>query len=131
MCKEKHMYNQYPDQTKRNVVAARRAGITFPTLSKALNIPKSTIVTWDKSKKFVDVAPADEILLSNLNINALLLAKAEKRTSGFVKVVNEEPKYNEGSLVIKKGSLSVEINKLMNNSDLISLIKAIGECNVL
>ena len=125
------MYNHYPDQTKRNVVAARRAGITFPTLSKALNIPKSTIATWDKSKKFIDVAPADEILLSNININTLLPAKVDKKTSGFVKVVNEEPKYNEGSLVIKKGSLSVEINKLMNNSDLISLIKAIGECNVL
>ena len=63
--------------------------------------------------------------------NTLLPAKVEKKTSGFVKVVNEEPKYNEGYLVIKKGSLSVEINKLMNNSDLISLIKAIGECNVL
>ena len=47
----------------------------------------------------------------------------------FVKVVNEEPKSGEVALVIKKGSLSVEINKLMNNSDLISLIKAIGECN--
>ena len=60
------MYNQYPDQTKRNVVAARRAGITFSTLSKALNIPKSTIATRDKSKQFIDVAPSDEILLSYL-----------------------------------------------------------------
>ena len=125
------MYNHYPDQTKRNVVAARRAGITFSTLSKALNIPRSSIHTWEKSKNYADVAPADETLLSHLNINTLLPAKVEKKTSGFVKVVNEEPKYNEGSLVIKKGSLSVEINKLMNNSDLISLIKAIGECNVL
>ena len=114
------MYNHYPDQTKRNVVAARRAGITFSTLSKALNIPRSSIHTWEKSKNYADVAPADETLLSHLNINTLLPAKVEKKTSGFVKVVNEEPKYNEGSLVIKKGSLSVEINKLMNNSDLIS-----------
>ena len=125
------MYNHYPDQTKRNVVAARRAGITFSTLSKALNIPRSSIHTWEKSKIYADVAPADETLLSHLNINTLLPAKVEKKTSGFVKVVNEEPKYTEGSLVIKKGSLTVEINKLMNNSDLISLIKAIGECNVL
>ena len=125
------MYNHYPDQTKRNVVAARRAGITFSTLSKALNIPKSTIDTWVKSKKFIDVAPADEILLSHLNINTLLPAKVKNKTNSFVKVVNEEPKYTEGSLVIKKGSLTVEINKLMNNSDLISLIKAIGECNSL
>ena len=63
--------------------------------------------------------------------SGVFTAKVDKKTSGFVKVVNEEPKYNEGSFVIKKGSLSVEINKLMNNSDLISLIKAIGECNVL
>ena len=125
------MYNQYPDQTRRNVVAARRAGITFSTLSKALNIPRSSIHTWEKSKNYADVAPADETLLSHLNINTLLPAKVEKKTSGFVKVVNEEPKYTEGSLVIKKGSLTVEINKLMNNSDLISLIRAIGECNVL
>ena len=67
------MYNHYPDQTKRNVVAARRAGITFSTLSKALNIPKSTIDTWNKSKRYIDVAPADEILLSYLYINILLL----------------------------------------------------------
>ena len=125
------MYNHYPDQTKRNVVAARRAGITFSTLSKALNIPRSSIHTWEKSKIYTDVTPADETLLSHLNINTLLPAKVEKKTSDFVKVVNEEPKYTEGSLVIKKGSLTVEINKLMNNSDLISLIKAIGECNVL
>ncbi|MSU07322.1 hypothetical protein FYJ80_11240 [Spirochaetales bacterium NM-380-WT-3C1] len=125
------MYNHYPDQTKRNVVAARRAGITFSTLSKALNIPRSSIHTWEKSKIYADVAPADETLLSHLNINTLLPAKVEKKTSSFVKVVNEEPEYTEGSLVIKKGSLTVEINKLMNNSDLISLIKAIGECNVL
>ena len=100
-------------------------------LSKTLNIPKSTIDTWNKSKRYIDVALADEILLSNLNTNALLPAKVEKKTSSFVKVVNEEPKVNESSLVIKKGSLTVEINKLMNTSDLISLIKAIGECNVL
>ena len=125
------MYNHYPEQTKRNVVAAHRAGITFSTLSKTINIPKSTIDTWNKSKRYIDVALADEILLSNLNTNALLPAKVEKKTSSFLKVVNEEPKVNESSLVIKKGSLTVEINKLMNTSDLISLIKAIGECNVL
>ena len=125
------MYNHYPEQTRRNVVAAHRAGITVTNLSRALNIPRSSIHTWEKSKIYADVAPADETLLSHLNINTLLPAKVEKKTSGFVKVVNEEPKYNEGSLVIKKGSLSVEINKLMNSSDLITIIKAIGECNVL
>ena len=125
------MYNHYPEQTRRNVVAAHRAGITVTNLSRALNIPRSSIHTWEKSKIYADVAPADATLLSHLNINALLPAKVKNKTNSFVKVVNEEPKYNEGSLVIKKGSLSVEINKLMNNSDLISLIKAIGECNVL
>ena len=35
------------------------------------------------------------------------------------------------SLVIKKGSKTVEINRYMDDADLISLIKAIGECNVL
>ena len=125
------MYNHYPDQTKRNVVAARRAGITFSTLSKALNIPRSSIHTWEKSKIYADVAPADATLLSHLNINALLPAKVKNKTNSFVKVVNEESKSGEVALVIKKGSLSVEINKLMNSSDLITIIKAIGECNVL
>ena len=125
------MYNHYPDQTRRNVVAAHRAGITVTNLSRALNIPRSSIHTWEKSKIYADVAPADATLLSHLNINALLPAKVKNKTNSFVKVVNEEPKYNNGSLVIKKGSLTVEINKLMNNTDLISLIKAIGECNVL
>ena len=125
------MYNHYPEQTRRNVVAAHRAGITVTNLSRALNIPRSSIHTWEKSKIYADVAPADATLLSHLNINALLPAKVKNKTNSFVKVVNEEPKSGEVALVIKKGSLSVEINKLMNNSDLISLIKAIGECNVL
>ena len=125
------MYNHYPEQTRRNVVAAHRAGITVTNLSRALNIPRSSIHTWEKSKIYADVAPADATLLSHLNINALLPAKVKNKTNSFVKVVNEKPKSDEVALVIKKGSLSVEINKLMNNTDLISLIKAIGECNVL
>ena len=125
------MYNHYPEQTRRNVVAAHRAGITVTNLSRALNIPRSSIHTWEKSKIYADVAPADTTLLSHLNINALLPAKVKNKTNSFVKVVNEEPKSGEVALVIKKGSLSVEINKLMNSSDLITIIKAIGECNVL
>lgn len=74
----------------------------FATLLKVLNIPKSTIDTRDKSKKIIDVAPADEILLSNLNINALIPAKVDIKTSSFVKIVNEEPKNNESFFVIKK-----------------------------
>ena len=125
------MYNHYPEQTRRNVVAAHRAGITVTNLSRALNIPRSSIHTWEKSKIYADVTPADATLLSHLNINALLPAKVKNKTNSFVKVVNEEPKSGEVALVIKKGSLSVEINKLMNSSDLITIIKAIGECNVL
>ena len=125
------MYNHYPEQTRRNVVAAHRAGITVTNLSRALNIPRSSIHTWEKSKIYADVAPADATLLSHLNINALLPAKVKNKTNSFVKVDNEEPKSDEVALVIKKGSLSVEINKLMNSSDLITIIKAIGECNVL
>ena len=125
------MYNHYPEQTRRNVVAAHRAGITVTNLSRALNIPRSSIHTWEKSKIYADVAPADATLLSHLNINALLPDKVKNKTNSFIKVVNEEPKSDEVALVIKKGSLTVEINKLMNSSDLISLIKAIGECNVL
>ena len=125
------MYNHYPEQTRRNVVAAHSAGITVTNLSRALNIPRSSIHTWEKSKIYADVAPADATLLSHLNINALLPAKVKNKTNSFVKVVNEEPKSGEVALVIKKGSLTIEINKLMNNTDLISLIKAIGECNVL
>ena len=125
------MYNHYPEQTRRNVVAAHRAGITVTNLSRALNIPRSSIHTWEKSKIYADVAPADATLLSHLNINALLPAKVKNKTNSFVKVVNEDPKSGEVALVIKKGSLSVEINKLMNSSDLITIIKAIGEFNVL
>ena len=108
-----------------------RARFTVTNLYRALDIPLSCINTWENLEKYINVYPADEILLSNLHINTLLPAKVEKKTSGFVKVVNEEPKYNEDAFVIKKGSLSAEINKMMNNSNLISLTKAIGECNVI
>lgn len=131
MCKEKHMYNHYPEQTKRNVVAVHRAGVRASTISRTLSIPRSTIKNWIESKEYMDVLPADETILGHFNTNTLLPAKAEKKAGGFVKVTGGEPRQMGSSLVIKKGSMTVEINRYMDDADLISLIKAIGECNVL
>ena len=131
MCKEKHMYNHYPEQTKRNVVAVHRAGVRASTISRTLSIPRSTIKNWIESKEYIDVLPADETILGHFNTNTLLPAKAEKKADGFVKAAGEEPRQMGSSLVIKKGSMMVEINRYMDDAGLISLIKAIGECNVL
>ena len=125
------MYNHYPEQTKRNVVAVHRAGVRASTISRTLSIPRSTIMTWIESKEYMDVLPADETILGHFNANTLLPAKAEKKANGFVKVAGEEPRQMGSSLVIKKGSMTVEINRYMDDAGLISLIKAIGECNVL
>lgn len=95
MCKEKHMYNHYPEQTKRNVVAVYRAGVRASTISRTLNIPRSTIHTWIGSKEYMDVSPADEAILGHFSIGILLPAKAEKKANGFVKVVGEEPRQRE------------------------------------
>lgn len=131
MCKEKHMYNHYPEQTKRNVVAVYRAGVRASTISRTLSIPRSTIMTWIESKEYMDVLPADETILGHFNTNTLLPAKADKKAGGFVKVSGGEPRQMESSLVIKKGTMTVEINWCVDDAGLISLIKAIGECNVL
>lgn len=131
MCKEKHMYNHYPEQTKRNVVAVYRAGVRASTISRTLSIPRSTIMTWIESKEYMDVLPADETILGHFNTNTLLPAKAEKKANGFVKVAGGESRQMGSSLVIKKGSMTVEINWCVDDAGLISLIKAIGECNVL
>ena len=131
MCKEKHMYNHYPEQTKHNVVAVYRAGVRASTISRTLSIPRSTIMTWIESKEYMDVLPADETILGHFNTNTLLPAKAEKKTNGFVKVAGGEHRQMESSLVIKKGSMTVEVNWCVDDAGLISLIKAIGECNVL
>ena len=131
MCKEKHMYNHYPEQTKHNVVAVYRAGVRASTISRTLSIPRSTIMTWIESKEYMDVLPADETILGHFNTNTLLPAKAEKKANGFVKVAGEEPRQMGSLLVIKKGSMTVEINRYVDDAYLISLIKAIGECNVL
>ena len=125
------MYNQYPEQTKRNVVAVHRAGVRASTISRTLSIPRSTIKNWIESKEYMDVLPADETILGHFNTNTLLPAKAEKKANGFVKVAGEEPRQMGSLLVIKKGSMTVEINRYMDDAGLISLIKAIGECNVL
>ena len=125
------MYNHYPEQTKRNVVAVYRAGVRASTISRTLSIPRSTIMTWIESKEYMDVLPADETILGHFNTNTLLPAKAEKKADGFVKAAGEEPRQMGSSLVIKKGSMMVEINRYMDDAGLISLIKAIGECNVL
>ena len=109
MCKEKHMYNHYPEQTKHNVVAVYRAGVRASTISRTLSIPRSTIMTWIESKEYMDVLPADETILGHFNTNTLLPAKAEKKANGFVKVAGEEPRQIGSSLVIKKGSMTVEI----------------------
>ena len=131
MCKEKHMYNHHPEQTKHNVVAVYRAGVRASTIFRTLNIPRSIIKNWIESKEYMDVLPADESILGHFNTNTLLPAKAEKKANGFVKVAGEEPRQMGSSLVIKKGSITVEINRYVDDADLISLIKAIGECNVL
>ena len=131
MCMEKHMYNHYPEQTKHNVVAVYRAGVRASTISRTLSIPRSTIMTWIESKEYMDVLPADETILGHFNTNTLLPAKAEKKANGFVKVAGEDPRQMGSLLVIKKGSMTVEINRYMDDAGLISLIKAIGECNVL
>ena len=125
------MYNHYPEQTKRNVVAVHRAGVRASTISRTLSIPRSTIMTWIESKEYMDVLPADETILGHFNTNTLLPAKAEKKANGFVKVAGGEPRQMGSSLVIKKGSMTVEINWCVDDAGLISLIKAIGECNVL
>ena len=125
------MYNHYPKLTKRNVAAVYRAGVNALIIFRALNIPCSTIKDWIESKEYMDVLPADETILGHFNTNTLLPAKAEKKVGGFVKVAGEEPRQMGSSLVIKKGSMTVEINRYMDDADLISLIKAIGECNVL
>ena len=125
------MYNHYPEQTKRNVVAVHRAGVRASTISRTLSIPRSTIKNWIESKEYMDVLPADETILGHFNTNTLLPAKAEKKANGFVKVAGGEPRQMESSLVIKKGSMTVEINWCVDDAGLISLIKAIGECNVL
>ena len=125
------MYNHYPEQTKHNVVAVYRAGVRASTISRTLSIPRSTIMTWIESKEYMDVLPADETILGHFNTNTLLPAKAEKKANGFVKVAGGELRQMEPSLVIKKGSMTVEINRYMDDAGLISLIKAIGECNVL
>ena len=109
MCKEKHMYNHYPEQTKHNVVAVYRAGVRASTISRTLSIPRSTIKNWIESKEYMDVLPADETILGHFNTNTLLPAKAEKKAGGFVKVAGEEPRQTGSSLVIKKGSMTVEI----------------------
>ena len=131
MCKEKHMYNHYPEQTKHNVVAVYRAGVRASTISRTLSIPRSTIMTWIESKEYMDVLPADETILGHFNTNTLLPAKAEKKANGFVKVAGGEPRQMGSLLVIKKGSMTVEVNWCVDDAGLISLIKAIGECNVL
>ena len=131
MCKEKHMYNHHPEQTKHNVVAVYRTGVRVSTISRTLSIPRSTIKNWIESKEYMDVLPADETILCHFNTNTLLPAKVEKKANGFVKGAGEEPRQMGSSLVIKKGSMTVEINWYMDDAGLISLIKAIGECNVL
>ena len=131
MCKEKHMYNHHPEQTKHNVVAVYRAGVRASTIFRTLNIPRSIIKNWIESKEYMDVLPADETILGHFNTNTLLPAKAEKKASGFVKVVGEGPRQKESSLVVRKGSLTVEIGMTIDDAGLVSLIKAIGECNVL
>ena len=125
------MYNHYPKLTKRNVAAVYRAGVNALIIFRALNIPRSTIKDWIESKEYMDVLPADETILGHFNTNTLLPAKAEKKASGFVKVVGEGPRQKESSLVVRKGSLTVEIGMPIDVAGLVSLIKAIGECNVL
>ena len=125
------MNNRYPEQTKRNVAAVYRAGVNASAIARTLNIPRSTIQNWIESKDYEDVSPADETILCRFRAGTMLTAKAGKKPSGFVKVAGEGPRPRESSMVIRKGSLTVEIMRPIDGADLVSLIKAMGECNVL
>lgn len=60
------MCNHYPEETKRNILAAVKAGVTQGSIMGRLGVPETTIRNWKKKLGYADIQPASEEILKAL-----------------------------------------------------------------
>ena len=114
------MYNRYPEETKRNVVVAIRAGITPGAISRKTGIPKSMAAYWSNSAAYSDVPAADGEILKSLS--------ADASEMNLVKIlcVNTGMAMNQDRAVrIITGDLMIELTRNMSACDLVAIINAL------
>ena len=114
------MYNRYPEETKRNVVAAIRAGITPGAISRKTGIPKSTAAYWSNSAAYSDVPAADGEILKSLSADApgMDLVKIPCGNSGIT--MNQDR-----AVRIITGDLMIGLTQNMSACDLVAIINAL------
>ena len=114
------MYNRYPEETKRNVVAAIRAGITPGVISRKTGIPKITAAYWSNSAAYSDVPAADGEILKSLSADApgMDLVKIPCGNTGIT--MNQDR-----AVRIITGDLTIELNQNMSAGDLVAIINAL------
>ena len=114
------MYNRYPEETKRNVVAAIRAGITPGAISRKTGIPKSTAAYWSNSAAYSDVPAADGEILKSLSADApgMDLVKIPCGNTGMT--MNQDR-----AVRIITGDLMIELTRNMSACDLVAIINAL------
>ncbi|MGN1210846.1 MAG: hypothetical protein ACI4TM_04115 [Candidatus Cryptobacteroides sp.] len=116
------MYNIYPEETKRNVVAAIRAGVTPMAISRKTGIPKSTAAYWNNSAAYRDVPAADEEILNSLStyIPEMNLVKVPGDNTGMS--MNH---YHDKAVRIRTSGITIELDQSMSASDLVAIITAL------
>ena len=114
------MYNRYPEETKRNVVAAIRAGITPGAISRKTGIPKSTATYWNNSAAYRDVPAADGEILKSLSADVpeMNLVKIPCGNTGVT--MNQDR-----AVRIITGDLTIELTQNMSACDLVAIINAL------
>lgn len=118
------MYNKYPEETKRNVVAAIRAGITPGAIERKIGIPESTAAYWDKSSAYRDVPAADEEILKSLGAYAseMNLVKIPGSNTGI-----QISQHQDKAVRIRTSDLTIELEQSMSAGDLVAIINALRD----
>lgn len=116
------MYNRYPEETKRNVVAAIRAGITPGAISRKTGIPRNTATYWNNSAAYRDVPAADGEILKSLSADAPEMNLVKIPCGNTAMTMNQDR-----AVRIITGDLTIELTQNMSACDLVAIINALRD----
>lgn len=126
----KRTVTHYPEETKKNVVAAVRSGISQNSIARRLGIPSTTVNQWMRSQKYAGIASAAQNVMEALPADPN--AKDGYTPQRMVKLSASQLSLSEQStkMRISFGKLTFESESFTSDS-IAMIIRALGEADVL
>lgn len=132
--KTKSPYITYTEDFKRNAVAVINSGMSMTDLSRRLGVPKSTLFTWTRNRKYGDVGKASPEVLSSLPAPE---GSGDYRICTFVKVPEGTSVTSgkgpgiESPVRISIGKVGLCFDRGLSIGELRSIVEAFGGGDVL